>query len=468
MLRKLVPLFALVTATFGALDLDTAAHARSVTVYTVTNTSGDVNVKNSLPWALHQANFVTPGFDRITFDIPGDGPHIINITSTLFVIDQVDIDATSQPGYSGSPLVWVLGSGDVPSIFLLTDNPWGTGTSSVSSIRGFGLARYTANAVTILPSSEGNWIQENWMGFMPTANGVERVRWSGRPGAHNTRGVGLSSSWNVIRWNTISGVENGITIGLPSLQGAPYIGNWITENKIGTNPEGTSTAGYGNAGDGIFLGEGAANNWIGPRNVISGNGSAGIELLNRANVGSVIFGNFIGLDVTGRVALGNGELGILISGWAAGNAVGGSWGGNYIAGNRLGGIAIGTSPWGGSNGNWVVGNTIGLNIDGQPVGYQEVGIVVGSGSRLNSVSGNVIGGQRVHGILVGDQTWRGTSSNAVFANHIGRSATGGQRANGAFGVFLWNTRANWVTDNTFGTNALGPVGQQRSSGNLIR
>jgi nitrous oxidase accessory protein NosD len=101
------------------------------------------------------------------------------------------------------------------------------------------------------------------------------------------------------------------------------------------------------------------------------------------------------------------------------------------------------------------------------VGTQEVGIVVGTGSKSNTVTGNVIGGHRAHGVLIGDQTWRGTSGNTVSSNHIGRTAGGALRPNGGYGVFLWNTRSNTITGNAFGANTLGRIGQAASSGNLI-
>lgn len=462
--------FAAVLATLAvslASPTSREVQAAGPTIYVVTNTSGDVNVAGSLPWAVHQANYTTPGFDRIHFNISGSGQKVINITSTLYVIDQVDINAKTQPGYAGTPLVWVLGSASVPSIFYLGHNPWGNGTSSVSTIHGFGLYKYTANAVTITHTSQGNWIQDNWMGFMPSGSSVLTVRNSGLPGVQYSRGVGISSSHNVIRRNTISGVDNAVTIGLPTLEGAPYYGNSISENKIGTNPAGTSTVGYGNSSDGIFVGWGATANWIGPSNVLSGNASAGIEFLDAGNAGSVVFRNYIGLDVTGRVALGNGELGVLVSGWARNNSIGGPWGANYIAGNRLGGVAIGTSSWGGGIGNWVTGNVIGLNVDGVAVGVQSVGITVGSGSQYNSISNNTIGGHTTHGVLVGDQTKKNTLGNSVSGNDIGRTATGTVRTNAAYGVFLWNTNNNWITSNRFGANTLGSVGQQSSSGNVI-
>ena len=65
---------------------------------------------------------------------------------------------------------------------------------------------------------------------------------TGLGSAYNqSRGVGIQSSWNTIRFNTISGVDNGITVGDPFESGSttPYVTNSFSYNKIGTDPTGT-------------------------------------------------------------------------------------------------------------------------------------------------------------------------------------------------------------------------------------
>ncbi len=67
-------------------------------VFVVTNTSSSPWENGSLPWALNQANN-NAGFDTINFDIPGSGPHIINMGGqVLWVNDKVHINGNSQPG----------------------------------------------------------------------------------------------------------------------------------------------------------------------------------------------------------------------------------------------------------------------------------------------------------------------------------------------------------------------------------
>src|SRR4051812_39800876 len=64
----------------------------------------------SLRQAMLTAN-ATPGVDEIHFNIPGAGPHIIvPLTELPALIEPVTIDGTTQPGYSGAPLIALDGS----------------------------------------------------------------------------------------------------------------------------------------------------------------------------------------------------------------------------------------------------------------------------------------------------------------------------------------------------------------------
>lgn len=419
-----------------------------LSTFTVTNTSGDAAVQGSLPWAVHQSNF-TPGFDDIEFALQGTAPFIIEVTDTLYLNDQVAIKGTTQPGYGGDPLVVVKGKGEVPSIFLLHQN------SSVSTIEGLSITGYTANAVTILSSSNGNWIQDNYLGFYKDASGTAHLNRLS-PSKHSS-GVGIQSSFNVIRNNTISGVYNGVNIGEEisgRWSGTAYRGNSIQNNKIGTDPTGETAQGYGNDSDGIFLGAGASENFLGPSNVISGNASTGVELLHPSNWGNVVYQNVIGMNRTGTSAIPNGELGVLFANGATGNAIGGPFGGNYIAGNALGGIALGTAEWGGANANWVQNNVVGLNSSQTAVpGVQGVGISIDSSSAANSITSNVVAGSSGNGFLLHSAT-----GNYIADNFIGRAWGGPSFPNGAFGVVLLSGASyNWVVLNQFGDYKLGNI-----------
>jgi hypothetical protein len=419
----------------------------------VTRTTGGNSATGSLPWAITQANG-RPGFDYVKFNLPGSGVRTITVSDTLWIADPVHVVGKSQAGYANSPLVYVVGTNQVASLFALT-----TGSSG-SSLDGLGMYSYWSNAVTIFPSSNGNWIVDNWIGFMPTQNGVQR-----NSSLHQlTRGIGIQSNGNTIWGNTISGVENGITVGediAGAWSGQTYRHNQFLYNNIGTDPTGNTASGYGNKGDGIFFGAGAQENYIGPANVLSGNDSTGVELLHSSNTGNVIFANVIGTNRAGKSAVANGELGVMIANGASGNAVGGPWGGNVISANNLAGVALGHDTWQGATGNWVHGNTIGLDINqSKKVGPQDVGITLADGAVGNDVQNNVVAGAITHGIILGRASY-----NNVSSNWIGRNPQGKNIANGAYGIVLIDSSWNSLHWNQFGTNRYGSIGSFGSSGN---
>src|SRR5688500_8070430 len=77
-------------------------------VFTVTSTSDSGG--GSLRQAIVDANS-SPGTNRIAFDLPGQGPHTIQLTSDLpYLNGPVVIDGRTQPGFSDKPVVEVSGS----------------------------------------------------------------------------------------------------------------------------------------------------------------------------------------------------------------------------------------------------------------------------------------------------------------------------------------------------------------------
>jgi titin len=86
------------------------------------------------------------------------------------------------------------------------------------------------------------------------------------------------------------------------------------------------------------------------RNVISGNGSAGVWIFGGDGSGNVVQGNYIGTDSSGTTALANDDDGVRISLDASDNLVGGvvSSAGNLISGNARHGVYITDSGGGGT------------------------------------------------------------------------------------------------------------------------
>ncbi len=421
-----------------------------LSTFVVNTTSSDPNTAGSLPWAVQQANS-TAGSNTIDFNI-GRGAQTITLSSTLNLDNQVLIDGTTQPGYNGTPLISIQGSANVSSLFGLNSG------SSGSTIQGLDMFDYTGNAVTINNSSSGDLIQNNWMGFFvnPT-NGQVTLNSSlgGQFGV--TSGLGIQSSNNTIRGNVIDGSYNGINVGENphDFGGAPwsgtvYSGNHFIGNFIGTDPTGTTSAGYGNASDGIFFGAGCQGNVIGPSNVLSGNGVHGVDLFDPSDKGNVITGNKIGTDVNGQHAIPNGSDGITITDGANSNTISN----NVISGNLQLGISLGLANFGTGSYNWVQNNIIGLNANQTAViSPGQFGISINSGSVDNHVTGNVIAGATHAGVILAS-----TQSNVVNNNWIGISTNGAGFGNPQFGVaLLGGANYNFVLGNVFGPSGVQAI-----------
>ena len=261
-----------------------------------------------------------------------------------------------------------------------------------------------------------NSVQGNYIGTNATGDG--RV---GNAGAgvrvldayYNLIGyqIGRQSAANVISGNGGPGVEIVETVADGYAQA-----NNVRGNMIGTSAGGT--AGLGNR-EGVKIVDAAGNEVggenPGERNIISGNGGAGV-LINGSNaVVNDVQGNYIGTDIAGTSALGNGT-GVLVSG-ASGNRIGGSTPGtrNVISGNGDGVEIRGES---GASSNEVLGNYIGLTASGLPLGNVGNGILVADLAFRNLIGGtgpgeaNVIAHNGANGVVVedsGDITIRGNS-----------------------------------------------------------
>src|SRR5262249_24531800 len=150
---------------------------------------------------------------------------------------------------------------------------------------------------------------------------------------------------------------------------------------IGIRPDGVTAAGNGRAGI-EFLG--VDNNTVGgtaasARNVVSGNGDAGILL---ASNGNTIQGNFIGTNAAGTVAISNGAT---FSSPPTGDGI-------FIQSNRTGNLIGGTLP---GAGNLVVANT-----------SNGAGIHL-NGAKSTIIQGNYIGTDVTGSIALGVSSWSG-------------------------------------------------------------
>ena len=467
---RLLALSIVATVVLAAYTLSAATIAE----YTVTNSGSSRDEVGTLNWAVFTANYYGADVNYIRFNIPDVAEQaVITLSEELFIARLMVIDGKSQPGYKETPKICIDANG-LNGAFLLVGNvanipptsSGGVSTSSGSTIQGFQIVNYKSNGITIFKESQGNWIQENWIGFKRESG--SKKYWHNAKVHPYSRGIGLQSSFNTIRQNTISGVDNAITIGEAiedTWSGDYYLTNAIERNFIGTDPTGSHK--IGNASDGIFLGAGAKENFLGPGNVISGNASSGVELLHHTNYGNIIIGSIIGLNAEGTAAIPNDELGVLIAGGATFNDVGGPSGGNIIAGNTLGGVCIGMGIFpgpDGTNGNYVEFNLIGTDGTGKKIiPGQGTAVTVGTNSRGNVVRGNVLVGSTYHGVTIDH-----AKGNGIYDNWIGATADGTALTNGGYGVYLQDAPNNFIMGNTFGGNSLGNMGfYGNSSDNAI-
>jgi hypothetical protein len=298
----------------------------------------------------------------------------------------------------------------------------------------------------------GNYIGTDVAGTSDLGNSHSGVLLLG--GSDNTIGGTTLGARNLISGNDAHGVEF-------NPQNGPASGNLVSGNFIGT--EVTGTGDLGNSGDGVLI-LGASDNTIGgpvagARNIISGNGSNGVEVNGGLAIGNLIEGNYIGTNVTGADALGNAGAGVLI-GSAPDNTIGGAAAGarNVISGNVTG-VAIDGLE---ATGNLVLGNYIGTDATGKLArGNSGDGVLI-SNAAENTVGGatvaerNLISANGGQGVEI-----RGTSAsgNLVAGNYIGTDLTGNvDLGNAGNGVLINNAPGN-----TIGSAAL--AGRNVISGN---
>lgn len=248
----------------------------------------------------------------------------------------------------------------------------------------------------------------------------------------------------------------------------PTFGNLILGNYIGITADGSRP--LPNGGDGVFI-SGARDNQVGGRdpgagNVISGNTGSGVQIVGVS--GNTVAGNFIGTDATGTRALGNGSDGVSLNGDAHNNTVGGLSAGarNVISGNSANGVKIARSL-----SNEVIGNIIGTDHTGTAVvANGGSGILVTAGSQNNTIGGidpsaaNLIGGNTGDGVTLAGAA----VSNIVAGNFIGTNDAQGtvRLGNRGSGVTIVGAQNNTILGNTIAYNT-GPGVQVLSSDTIV-
>lgn len=297
------------------------------------------------------------------------------------------------------------------------------------------------------------------------SNFIYIIASSGDKTVIGTNGDGVSDALegNIIAGNITTG--NGGTVTLRN--GTRFSGNYVGVDITGTRVISNSSKwGVAFGGGNVLIGtnsDGVSDEL--ERNVISGN-STGIGVpygyTPSPNENVRIAGNYIGTDVTGTIALGNGQSGIGVSG--AGNIIIGTNSdgindaveANVISANRYGVTILGNL---GSGGVRVTGNLIGTDKTGT------VALPNVTGVYLSVTSNNVIGtngdgvGDEVEGnvIVAGvsvqfndNHALKSSENNTVAGNFIGTDVTGTVLLGKGGGFEMYAAH-----NNTIGTNGDG-------------
>ncbi|HTS52720.1 MAG TPA: DUF4347 domain-containing protein, partial [Burkholderiales bacterium] len=428
---------------------DTADGTTTSIANLLANKGGDGKISLREAILATNATANVGGPDRIYFNIASSGVQTITVgAGGLPLITQaIDIDATTERGFAGTPLVELNGTSAGAGVSGLTLSAGSDG----STIRGFASNRFNYFGI-LIDGSSNNVIVGNFLGTNAAGTGG---------GVGNNTGLGL---WNSSTNNTIGGttaadrnIISGNNVDGVQFKGAGIQNNVLMGNYIGLDV--TGAADLGNANQGVAIFNGASNNTIGgtvtaAANVISGNNGTGVRITVAGSTGNVVEGNLIGTNAAGTAAIANSVDGVNITD-ASGNTIGGTvaGAGNLISGNTGSGISlvgVGTN-------NLVQGNYIGVN-------------AAGTAQFLNTAaqltiqsSGNTIGGTSAgsRNLIAGNVILTGASAtnNLIQGNYIGINAAGTAALTGG-GSFDGIALNSGAANNTIG-------GTTAAAGNVI-
>jgi hypothetical protein len=446
---------------FVRLELEPLEQRQLPSVITVNTTADDADGNTSSPAALlanpgpdqtislREAilacdNDGSAGTDYINFAI-GFGMQTIAPLSGLPVITRpMILDATSQPGFFGLPVIELNGS-SIPA-GAPTSHSGLAITANGCTVKGFLIDHFTYDGIYLQGANN------NVIGAAQPAFGA----------------------MNIIEANGRYGVEMTVQ----------STGNLVNANFIGTDPSGTS--GLGNSQGGVTISDDSSGNHIGlpntlsqqgsgpfdgAGNVISGNDGNGVVIEDPGTTGNFVQGNFIGTHPFGNKPLPNTASGVLIYNAASGNVIGGSsfvnnplggfqflaGAGNLISGNSAAGVEIFEATGNSVQGNFIgtdlsgtqkVPNAAAANFDGVDLLKGASDNQIGGPSSIDGTGrlmglGNLISGNHLDGVAIGD-FFGGPgpaqileARNHVEGNFIGTDVTGTiALANGENGVHL--------------------------------
>ena len=433
-------------------------------------------LSESVPGALNDhaldSNYKTTIIDGYTQ--PGASPNTLINGDNARLLIQIDGGKATTPGGSGLTPFDDVGSVFRGLIFTGWTNPDISTTSTGSTASG----AEGMEAGGVQDYIEGNFFGVDSTGKTAAPNRIGVFADAG-PGFGSTAGGNIIGGTTPQARNILSGNNNSGVLFLSTayegqLQGN-FIGLDITGAAIVSNPQ---EADRSNTFDGAGL-NGATitigGTLPGTANVIAGNGT-NVDINDLTEGGqaadSIVQGNLIGTDATGKIGIANQGYGVsilhnptdmLIGGTtpAARNIISGNLAGVYIfdnsfnnnvQGNYIGVDITGAKALGNVNQGFITGATASDEI---PAGYTTIGgSVAGAG---NVISGNTADGIQISGTSTSQSYPNPQVGNTIQGNFIGTDATGKTSIpNGGNGVDLLSS----ATNNIIGGSAPG-------SGNFI-
>ncbi len=436
------------------------------------------NTNDSGPYSLRQAIIAANaniGPEQILFNIPGVGSHTLSPTTALpSITESLTIDASTQAGYSGSPLVELDGS----SVLAAANGLYVNANSSL--IKGLAIVDWSFAGVIF--NGNSNRLQSSYVGVRADGTTVGGNAVGGvwiYPGNNNFVGTDGDGVDDAAEGNVISG---NASVGVYLQSGS--LNNTIAGNVIGLNPAGSAALGIQSYGVWLFDDAidatviGTDGNGVSDaleRNVISGNTDLGIRIDGADH--TIIAGNMIGTNLLGTSLIASAQSGISLGpdtdhtriGTDA-NGVSDSLERNVLVGGsgNLSGNNFGIALAGvGATLNTIAGNLIGIGADGLTVMANNTGVQIAGGASGNLIGGstaaarNVISGNTSDGVYV-----HLGNSNTIQGNYIGTDRSGLIGRGNGTGIYV-DTAG---TGNIIGTDGDG-VGDSEEgnviSGNLV-